>query len=393
MPGFASNDQIIDAITSGRTFRANWGKAFNPTAAAVANEWHTLFRGGGNPPADAIFNAGTALNFQPVKDTTTSAGAMQHGGAVQPTYYKYLASGSAVTAAATVVPATVALVDVVGFYRLTAVTTTTAQSCVNTIATLGQSDTFTADASTDICTYSSTANFPSNILLGTKIRFTTTTTLPAPLATATDYYVIKVTDSTFKVATSYANAIAGTAINITDAGTGTHTIWWLLPRYTNGAGLQAIIFNSNSTALGAATPSMSLGYTNSVQTASRATPTVLPIGKTAASNSHVIYTGATGVGKYNYNMPLQAGDAGIAQVDTIQNSVSYVSGEYTVALVKELGQFPLSTLGLAAEQNFMFGLPSLPRVYDGAALYWMLGSGVATPANSAISGYLNFIWN
>jgi hypothetical protein len=40
----------------------------------------------------------------------------------------------------------------------------------------------------------------------------------------------------------------------------------------------------------------------------------------------------------------------------------------------------------------MFGLPSLPRVYDGAALYWLLGSGVATPANSALSGYLNFVW-
>lgn len=144
--------------------------------------------------------------------------------------------------------------------------------------------------------------------------------------------------------------------------------------------------------MGAATPNLSLGYTNSTQTASRATPTVLPIGKTAASNSHLLYTGATGTGKYNYAMPKQAGDAGYAQVDTIQNSVSYVSGEYSVALVRELAQFPLSTLGLAAEQNFMFGIPSLPRVYDGAALYWLWGSGVATPASSAFSGYLNFVW-
>jgi hypothetical protein len=92
-------------------------------------------------------------------------------------------------------------------------------------------------------------------------------------------------------------------------------------------------------------------------------------------------------------MPLQSGDAGIAEINTIQNSVSYVSGEYSVALFRELAQFPLSTLGLAAEQNFMFGYPSLPRVFDGAALYWLLGSGAATPANSAISGDLNFVWN
>lgn len=180
MPGFASNDQIIAALSAGQSFRANWGKNFNPTSAAVANEWHTLFRGAGNPGADAIFNAGTALNFQPVKETTASSGSIPTGGTVQPTYYKYLLSGSAVSAAATVVPNTLALVDVVGFYRLTAVTTTTAQTCSNTKTTLGQSETFTADASTDICTYTSTANFPSNILTGTQVRFTTTTTLPAP---------------------------------------------------------------------------------------------------------------------------------------------------------------------------------------------------------------------
>lgn len=390
MPGFSSNDQIINALANGQTFRFNWSKNFNPTAAAVANEWHTLFRGAGNPGADAIFNAGTNLTFQAVKDTTASAGCMQHGGAVQPTYYKYLLSGSAVSAAATVVPNTLALVDVLGFYRVTSVTTTTAQATTNT---LGQSDTFTADTGTDTMTYTSTANFPSNIMTGTRVRLTTTTTLPAPLATATDYYVIKASDSTFQLATTFANAIAGTEIDITTTGTGTHTITWLLPRYTNGAGVNAIFFNSNATALGAATPNLSLGYTNSSQATSRATPTVLPIGKSAASNSHIIYTGATGTGKYNYNMPLQAGDSGIAEVNTIQNSISYASGEYSVALIREIAQFPLSTLGLAAEQNFLFGLPSMPRIYDGAALYWLSGSGVATPASSGFSGYLNYIWN
>ena len=91
MPGFSSTDQVIAALSAGQTFRANWAKNANPTAAAVANEWHTLFRGGGNPGADAIFNAGTNLTFQAVKEDTASAACIQHGGAVQPTYYKYLA--------------------------------------------------------------------------------------------------------------------------------------------------------------------------------------------------------------------------------------------------------------------------------------------------------------
>lgn len=390
MPGIASNDQLLNALANGQTYRANFNKNFNPTAAAVANEWHTLFRGAGNPGADALFNTGTNLAFQAVKNDTTNGTSLQVGAAVQPTYYKYLLSGSAVSAAATVVPGVLAIVDVIGFYRVTSVTTATAQSTTNT---LGRSDTFTADAGTDVITFTSTASVPSNLLTGTRMRLTTTTTLPAGLATATDYYYIRVSDSTGKLATSYANAVAGTAINITDAGTGTHTATWLLPRYTNGAGVNAIIFNSNATALGAATPNLSLGYTNSSQATSRATPTVLPIGKTAASNSHILYTGATGVGKYNYMVPLQGSDAGIAEINTIQNSVSYVSGEYSVALIKELAQIPLSTLGLASEANYMFQIPSLPRVYDGAAIYFLWGSGVATPANSAISGYLNTVWN
>jgi hypothetical protein len=389
MPGFSSNDQIIQAMSNGQTFKTSWGKNFNPTAAAVANEWHTLFRGAGNPGADAIFDAGTNLLFQAVKDNTTNAASMQHGGNVQSTYYKFLQSLHAVTAAATVAPCTMALVDVIGFYRKTSVITTSAEATTNT---LGQSDTFSADTGTDIMTYTSTANIPSNILTGTRVSLTTTTTLPAPLATATDYYVIRVSDTTFKLATSYANAIAGTAIDITTTGTGTHTITWLLPRYTNGAGVQAIFFNPAATPMGAATPNLSLGYTNSAQVASRATPTVLPIGKTAASNSHILYTGATGTGKYNYTCPLQSGDAGIAQIDTIQNSTSYVSGTYSVALIKEITRIPLSTLGLAGERNLLFEYPSLPRIYDGAALYWLVGSGLATPANSAFSGELNFIW-
>lgn len=390
MPGFASEDQFLQALSNGQVFNAEWGKNFNPTAAAVANEWHTLFRGAGNPGADALFNTGTNLLFQAVKDNTANASSIQHGGNVQASnFYKFLMSGSAVSAAATVVPGWLALIDVIGFYRVTSVTTTSAQATTNT---LSQSDTFTANTD-DTMTYSSTANIPSNILTGTRVRLTTTTTLPAPLATATDYYVIRLTDSTFYLATSYANAIAGTRIDLTTTGTGTHTITWLLPRYTNGAGVQAIFFNSNATAMGAATPNLSLGYTNSAQATSRATPTVLPIGKSAASNSHILYTGATGTGKYNFTVPLQAGDAGIAEINTIQNSVSYVSGEYSVALIKVLGKFPLSTLGLACERNFKYEFPSLPRIYDGAALYFLWGSGVATPASSAFSGSLNFIWN
>lgn len=59
---------------------------------------------------------------------------------------------------------------------------------------------------------------------GLKAALTTSAAdLPAGLS-ATDYWVIKVDANTIKLATSAANALAGTAVNITDSGTGTHTL-------------------------------------------------------------------------------------------------------------------------------------------------------------------------
>lgn len=58
---------------------------------------------------------------------------------------------------------------------------------------------------------------------GLKAALTTGTTLPTGLS-ATDYWVIKVDANTIKLATSAANAIAGTAVDITGDGAGTHTL-------------------------------------------------------------------------------------------------------------------------------------------------------------------------
>jgi len=87
--------------------------------------------------------------------------------------------------------------------------------------------TFTVVASTDICTASGTIEANGANFVGAAVYFTTTGTLPAGLSTGTVYFLIKVTTDTFKVAVSYKNSIgsaAGTQIDITDTGTGTHTM-------------------------------------------------------------------------------------------------------------------------------------------------------------------------
>lgn len=58
---------------------------------------------------------------------------------------------------------------------------------------------------------------------GLKGQASSTTTLPAGLSTSTDYFVIVVDADTYQLASSLSNALAGTQIDITDAGTGTHT--------------------------------------------------------------------------------------------------------------------------------------------------------------------------
>lgn len=62
------------------------------------------------------------------------------------------------------------------------------------------------------------------LYLGQRLQLTTTGALPTGLATGTDYYVIYVDANTFRLATSLANAKAGTAINTSGTQSGTHSI-------------------------------------------------------------------------------------------------------------------------------------------------------------------------
>lgn len=86
------------------------------------------------------------------------------------------------------------------------------------IAFSPSSENFTADDSTDELTIAAEYH------TGDLVRVSTTGTLPAGLAVSTNYWVIAVTATEIKLATSLENALLGTAIDITDTGSGTHTI-------------------------------------------------------------------------------------------------------------------------------------------------------------------------
>jgi hypothetical protein len=80
-------------------------------------------------------------------------------------------------------------------------------------------ETFTANPTTDELTVSQDEWAVDDI-----VQFTTTGTLPSPLATSTNYYIVTKTGTSPTVLIEVSLSQGGAVVDITDAGTGTHTI-------------------------------------------------------------------------------------------------------------------------------------------------------------------------
>ena len=90
------------------------------------------------------------------------------------------------------------------------------------IPTIHLDKTFAASA---VDTSAETITIASHTLLtGNPVTYQEGSSAVAGLTDNTVYYVIKVDDNTVKLATTRANAIAGTSINLTSQGAGTHTL-------------------------------------------------------------------------------------------------------------------------------------------------------------------------
>lgn len=78
--------------------------------------------------------------------------------------------------------------------------------------------------STELDLTANTASIPSHGLpTGLKGQLTTTGTLPTGVTTSTDYFIIATSSTLVKFASSLANALLGTAIDLTGEGNGRHT--------------------------------------------------------------------------------------------------------------------------------------------------------------------------
>lgn len=226
------------------------------------------------------------------------------------------------------------------------------------------------------------------------MRCTTTTTLPTGLALNTDYWLTRVSATTARVSTSYANYVAGTFIAFTDAGTGTHTLTIEMPRYTDGVGCEA--FFSVFAQPTAGGPNLTASsYTNTAGASGRAFQGSPTNGATADAYATRITHSGNAAGRYGPFLPKQGGDTGIASIQSFTWSAGTAyTGTGTVGLFicKPLCDLPIPVSGMWSERDLVNQLPSLPQVKDGACLAWLVFAAGATTLNSPFNFAIDFGW-
>lgn len=337
--------------------------------------------------AGATSISGSAL--APLK-FSNSQGGIYHGGDVGPDS-KHLLNLNMLTSTATGVPSQVYLVDVLAVYPFLDANSASAQTLTNNLNvlegfTVGSADTLTH-------TFYELLNL-------TRIRVTTTGVLPTGLAAATDYFVIKLTDTTCKLASSYANAVTGTAISISVDGSGTHTINCLLPRYTNGEGVRAYIVSAGTSysggqltgTVGAVAHNFSISYSNQSNNSGNSLPVTVSA-TVSAANGAITHAGVA-ANNYGPFLPLAQGDYGIRSVETFQLSAASGTANtfYHLVLCRPITQIPITTVSVASERDLVNQLPSMPRVYDDANLGLIVYTGAAFAAAGILIGSAEFGW-
>ena len=139
------------------------------------------------------------------------------------------------------------------------------------------------------------------------------------------------------------------------------------------------------TALGAASPALTLTYTDdSSNTGNASSAMTSPANSAPISTMFAAGTGAP-------FLPLLAGDVGIKKIESY-TLASGTTGTAAFILVKPLAEFPIVAQYVPGEREFVTQLPALPQIVDGACLGWLTLLGGAMTTSQAISGHINFAW-
>lgn len=167
-------------------------------------------------------------------------------------------------------------------------------------------------------------------------------------------------------------------------GTPTTLTATALPRYTTGEGVQAIV--SVVSALGAAQPALTFTYTDQGGTGGNVAGAI-----TAPANSVQLSTLFQDNAVGGPFMRLAAGDRGVRSVQSY-TLASGTTGAVSLILVKPLATIPILAVNTASERDYLYQLPSLPKIEDGACLGFIVQAGGAMAASSIFLATADLGW-
>lgn len=381
--GFSSIDDFVnEATTNGKIWHQDFVKTSSASSVAfVAGNCYDWAVQPGSP----VQNLYTGVTKVAATPTDIGiGGGMYHGGNVA-SDTKHLINIGAYSAIATAVPSVLQLCDTVMYYPTLDAKSTSANTMIN-------SNNFTvSDSSGMYLTY--TNDFASY----TSVKFSNAGgALPVGLNNTDIFWLVRADATHGRVSTSLANAIAGTYVAYTDAGSGTHTMTVTPNRYADGAGLRAYVVVTVQSGNPATTPVLTMTYYNQTG-AEKSLGAVINFTTGGTNIPQVGKIAHSGVAANNYGffLPLAAGDTGIRGIKTLTFTTAYTTATtvtMAAVLCKPICTIPVVAASVAAERNLLSQLPSLPRIYDGACLNFLQFAGGATALNTPIQGYIETAW-
>ncbi len=157
-------------------------------------------------------------------------------------------------------------------------------------------------------------------------------------------------------------------------------------RHGNGEGVQVSAFVVG--ALGAASPTLTVSYTNSAGVAGRTGTLVAPAASIPVGTALVGGVAGATAGPY---MLLQAGDSGVRQIDSY-TTASGTTGTITFVMHRPISTVPLVAQNIAGERDLVNQFVSLPRLQDAACLVTMMQVGGALLVSNSFYGELQAAW-
>lgn len=236
------NPEFLGTSTGSNIIGA-YGQCFFPDDVGSSDTFFDLSDTQRTPPNNQTFTvSGLVLKEDRVLVGPRSAGALNKAQAatdVSLTTTHATVNTSSNLFAGTPASGTIRVELDSGHYRRVRYASLAGGTSTNVDYTILADDTFTSVA-TGTENITVTAH---NFVTSDKVRLTTGGTFPSPLATGTDYFVINVDANNIQLATTNDLAIDGTPVNLTTAGTGTHTI---IPQQFDGTAIEMDDFTADN---------------------------------------------------------------------------------------------------------------------------------------------------